>query len=173
MVYRSAHTVNYLAHAGARLGVVALLLGLLALCGGCSLRSSAPGMEESATASGNAVCSTARAQLGTPYKYGGTTPETGFDCSGLVSWAYARHGLATPRTAREQNGMGNKVGRNGLRAGDVVVFRTKSGMHTGIYTGKGRFVHSPGTGKLVREDDIDSKYWSPRFVAGRRHRGLY
>lgn len=143
----------------------ALLICLLALMvSACSLKSKIP----EGGAAGSSISSTALSTVGTPYRMGGTTPSKGFDCSGLVLWAYAKHGIQVPRTAREQSGVGRAVGKKSLQKGDIVVFRTRSGIHTGIYTGSGKFVHSPSRGKTVREDKIDSQYWSKRFVAGRR-----
>lgn len=153
------------------LGRVAALLVCLLFLAGCSLpKEPGPG---GARVSGAAISRTAQTAVGTRYKYGGASPEKGFDCSGLVVWAYAKHGVNVPRTAKEQSKMGYTVGKGNLRPGDLVVFRIRSGLHTGIYTGKGRFVHSPRTGTTVRVEDINSKYWSGRFIAGRRHGSLY
>ncbi len=150
----------------------ALFFCLLLLAGyGCSLpKEPGPG---GARVSGAAISQTALTTVGTRYKYGGATPEKGFDCSGLVLWAYGKHGVTVPRTAKEQSKMGYNVGKGNLRPGDLVVFRIRSGLHTGIYTGRGRFVHSPRTGTTVRVEDINSKYWSGRFIAGRRLAGMY
>ena len=122
---------------------------------------------------GAAVSRTALSAVGTRYASGGTTPGKGFDCSGLVCWAYWQNGIAMPRTAKEQSETGRAVGKKYLRAGDLVVFKVRGGMHTGIYTGQGKFVHSPSRGKSVREDAIAADYWSSRFVAGRRHARLH
>lgn len=153
------------------------LLALVGLClfvsigAGCSLpQPPGPG---GSPVSGGAICKTALSTVGTRYAYGGAHPSKGFDCSGLVSWAYAKNGVTVPRTASEQSSMGRSVSKGSLKPGDLVVFRIRSGLHTGIYTGKGRFVHSPRTGSTVREDSIDSKYWRGRFIAGRRHPRLY
>lgn len=152
--------------------VVALLFCLLLLAGaGCSLpKEPGPG---GARVSGEAICRTALTTVGTRYTYGGASPGKGFDCSGLVLWAYGKHGVNVPRTAKDQSAMGYNVGKGNLRPGDLVVFRIRSGLHTGIYTGKGRFVHSPRTGTTVRVEDLNSKYWSGRFIAGRRHGNVY
>lgn len=153
-----------------RLGSLLIACLLIAGLSGCSLKSgpSGPG----ASASGIAIRNTALSTVGTPYVLGGTSPSRGFDCSGLVVWSYAKHGLQVPRTAREQSRVGKAVGKNALQEGDIVVFNTRSGAHTGIYTGRGKFVHSPRRGKNVSEETISSKYWSRCFVAGRRHEGL-
>lgn len=122
---------------------------------------------------GSAVSKTAMSAVGTRYRYGGASPAEGFDCSGLVCWSYGRYGVSLPRTAREQSRVGASVGKSGLKPGDLVVFHTGSGVHTGIYTGQGKFVHSPGKGKTVRVDSMESAYWKSRFAAGRRLRQMY
>ena len=158
----------------ATLSVFILALLCLALfASGCSLRSTPEAAEHSPKVRGTAISKTALTTVGTPYVYGGSTPAKGFDCSGLVAWAYARHGVKVPRTAKEQSILGSSVSKSALKPGDLVVFRIRSGLHTGIYTGKGRFVHSPSSGKRVRVDDMHSKYWRGKFVAGRRHARVY
>ena len=165
----------------AKKGMPILILALLCLAlsaSGCSLSSAPKSSAPSRTAeyaprvSGAAISKTALTTVGTPYVYGGSTPK-GFDCSGMVAWAYARNGIQVPRTAREQSAVGTSVSRSALKPGDLVVFRLGRGLHTGIYTGKGRFVHSPSTGKKVRVDSVNSQYWRGRFIAGRRHARVY
>lgn len=150
--------------------ILGLCLYLLAGAG-CSLPQ-APG-PGGARVSGGAICKTALTTVGTRYAYGGASPSQGFDCSGLILWAYAKNGINVPRTTNEQSSMGCSVSKGSLRPGDLVIFKTRSGLHTGIYTGKGRFIHSPRTGSTVREDSINSKYWRGRFIAGRRHPSVY
>jgi len=149
-----------------------LILALLCLAlfaSGCSLNNStAKTAGHGSKVSGTAISKTALSTVGTPYVWGGSSPR-GFDCSGLVAWSYARHGVQVPRTAKEQSKLGASVPRNALRPGDVVVFRISSGLHTGIYAGRGRFVHSPSTGKRVRVDNMSNGYWRGKFVAARRH----
>lgn len=117
---------------------------------------------------GDTVCRTVRGQVGTRYKYGGASPKTGFDCSGLLAWAYNQHGVSIPRTAKAQSGAGKSVQRNKLAPGDIVVFKIKSGYHTGMYTGNNRFIHSPRTGSTVREDQLDNDYWKKAYIGARR-----
>lgn len=172
---RKVHTFYFrLCAKGLSVAGFCLLLACLAALSGCTL----PGGKRDASlsggsAAGSAISRTALSAVGTRYTYGGDAPSTGFDCSGLVCWSYGTNGVRLPRTAREQSGMGRSVSKSALKPGDLVVFRTNSGMHTGIYTGKGKFVHSPGTGKRVRVDSIHDEYWRKRFVAGRRHTGVY
>ena len=122
------------------------------------------------TVAGKAISRTARSAVGTPYRPGGNSPKSGFDCSGLVCWAYAQNGVSLPRTAVEQRNIGRAVPKDRLQPGDVVVFNIRRGLHTGIYTGDGKFIHSPSRGKTVREENLNQQYWKDRFVVGRRHR---
>ena len=119
---------------------------------------------------GTVISRTARSAVGTPYRPGGNSPKSGFDCSGLVCWAYAQNGVSLPRTAVEQRNIGRAVPKDRLQPGDVVVFNIRRGLHTGIYTGDGKFIHSPSRGKTVREENLNQQYWKDRFVVGRRHR---
>lgn len=150
-----------------------LLLAFLCLAvGGCG-KSKIRGLDTaspSGVKSGKAVAATAKAQIGRPYKYGGSTPSMGFDCSGLILWSYKQHGVSVPRQARDQARYGKVVKQSQLQPGDIVVFRisSRSGYHTGIYSDKGMFVHSPSSGKKVREDNMTDEYWKRRYVSARR-----
>jgi cell wall-associated NlpC family hydrolase len=110
--------------------------------------------------------------VGTPYRYGGNTPESGFDCSGLIGHVYAQQaGIAPPRTVAGLKTWGQAVPQEQLRTGDLVVFFQGAGTsatHAGIYVGEGRFVHAPSTGGRVRMDHITSPYWARQAVAYRR-----
>jgi cell wall-associated NlpC family hydrolase len=108
--------------------------------------------------------------VGTPYRYGGNTPDTGFDCSGLIKHVYqARASVAAPRTVAALVDWGQPVPANALRTGDLVVFTQKEvATHAGIYVGEGRFVHAPSTGGDVRLDPLTSKYWARQQVSFRR-----
>jgi hypothetical protein len=147
-----------------------VLLGLsifqLLILDGCAKYTPPP----TGTASGIQICETARSNLGVRYKLGGAQPSTGFDCSGLVQWTFAQYGIPMPRTTREQVKVGESVTKKQLRPGDLVVFKIsgRNNLHTGIYTGNGKFVHSPGSGKRVREDALEAKYWKGRFLTARR-----
>jgi cell wall-associated NlpC family hydrolase len=118
------------------------------------------------------VVAAARKGLGTPYRFGGTSPQTGFDCSGLVLWSYEQVGIPLPRSAREQIGYGIPVQRKeDLKPGDIVVFkgiRSRTGWHSGIYAGDGKFIHSPSNGKVVTESGIEEAYFARRFAGARR-----
>jgi cell wall-associated NlpC family hydrolase len=108
--------------------------------------------------------------IGTPYRYGGNTPDSGFDCSGLIGHVYqSRAGVATPRTVSRLQDWGQSIPGDNLRSGDLVLFGQRDvATHAGIYVGNGRFVHAPSTGGKVRIDRLDSKYWSARQMAFRR-----
>ncbi len=108
--------------------------------------------------------------VGTPYRYGGNTPESGFDCSGLIAFVY-RHsaGIAAPRTVASLVHWGQPVPAASARTGDLVVFSRSGGAtHAGIYVGEGRFVHAPSTGGEVRLDRLTSAYWSKQPSTFRR-----
>ena len=107
--------------------------------------------------------------VGTPYRYGGNTPEGGFDCSGLIGYVYnSRAGVAPPRTVAQLSGFGAAVQEGELRTGDLMVFGRGRPTHAGIYVGQGRFVHAPSTGGTVRLDDLQSRYWAQQSTSYRR-----
>jgi len=114
----------------------------------------------------------AESYLGLPYRWGGTTPENGFDCSGLTLAVYRLSGLSLPRTSREQFGMGLSIPRSDLLPGDLVFFRGgKNGgiNHVGVYIGRGRFIHSPGRDKVIRRENLSTPYFARRFAGARRY----
>ncbi len=108
--------------------------------------------------------------IDTPYKYGGNTPQGGFDCSGLIVYVYRRAaGFSLPRTVAQLARVGLAVPASALRTGDLVLFDTSGRYsHAGIYVGGGRFVHAPSTGGTVRLDGMRARYWAQRFSGVRR-----
>lgn len=108
-------------------------------------------------------------ELGTPYRYGGDTPQ-GFDCSGLVYYVFRHAGVAVPRTANQQLYASHPVNLQALRPGDLVFFEIAGNiqMHVGIYVGNGEFIHAPETGQSVSYAFMDSPYWKARFIGGGR-----
>lgn len=170
---------RYLAPASAAL----LLPLLLAACGGTTavVRHSLPAARVVFPAvwpntppddpdAANAVLMRALSLVGTPYHYGGNTPDAGFDCSGLVGYVF--HDVLArqlPRTSPELARLGRDVGPERLATGDLVVFGDATAVsHVGIYVGEGRFVHAPSTGGTVRLDRLDAPYWRDHFRGGRR-----
>jgi cell wall-associated NlpC family hydrolase len=108
--------------------------------------------------------------VGTPYRWGGNTPESGFDCSGLIAHVYQKSArIQAPRTVADLKSWGAPLSAHELRSGDVVLF-SKGGepTHAGIYVGDGRFVHAPSTGGRVRLDRLQTPYWSSYQVAYNR-----
>ncbi|HEX2057821.1 MAG TPA: C40 family peptidase [Actinomycetota bacterium] len=122
----------------------------------------------------NHVEARARAQVGAPYSYGGTSPR-GFDCSGFTRWVFAQHGAQLPHSSYEQWDMGARRGfkrvykRANLKEGDLVFHKTTSARvgHAGIYVGGGKFISSTSSGGVQVRSLYDS-YWGPRWVAGTR-----
>jgi cell wall-associated NlpC family hydrolase len=119
------------------------------------------------------VLFTALGLVGTPYRYGGNTPESGFDCSGLIGYVYrGAAGLVLPRTTREMINIGGaSVRRDALQAGDLLFFATSGGRrvsHAAIYVGEGRFVHAPSTGGTVRLDSLSDRYWQQHYLSAKR-----
>lgn len=159
-----------------RHGVAGLLLCGLALA--LSACSSAPRQPARPVATGGVVGHSAHDVLflaislvGTPYRYGGNTPQGGFDCSGLIGYVFREAArVQLPRTTRELHSMpASTVRRERLASGDLVFFGQRGRVdHAGIYVGEGRFVHAPSSGGTVRLDALDGPYWRDRFVAARR-----
>jgi hypothetical protein len=119
-----------------------------------------------------AAVAEARKYLGTPYQWGGSTPKTGFDCSGLVQWAYAKAGIQIPRTSEQQilASNGRPVDRRHLLPGDLVFFRDSSGdvHHVGISLGGDKFINAPHTGDVVKIASLKEPYYAQQFTGGRR-----
>ena len=113
--------------------------------------------------------------LGVPYRRGGSSPETGFDCSGFVRAMYqSTIGLVLPRRANEQAAATQKIDKQDLQPGDLVFFNTmrRAFSHVGIYIGEGKFIHSPKPGAQVRVESMGQGYWQRRFDGARRVLGL-
>lgn len=107
--------------------------------------------------------------IGRPYHYGGTSPR-GFDCSGLIQYAYLQAGLQVPRTTYTQRDRSRFVSRDRMRRGDLLFFNQegKWSSHVAIYVGENRFVHAPSRGKTVRLDTLSNPYWQRHLVDVRR-----
>jgi len=151
----------------------------LAGCGSDPVRQAAPTPPQrhwatvapADPAAANAVLMRAISLVGTPYRYGGNTPEGGFDCSGLVNYVYRDMlDLRLPRTSRELAAIqGPRLAPSRLAPADLVFFGSGGGVsHVGIYVGEGRFVHAPSSGGTVRLDQLDGPYWRDHYSGARR-----
>lgn len=117
----------------------------------------------------------ARSMIGKPYRFGGSHPRTGFDCSGLLYYSFQQR---IPRSSRQQFAATKAVKRNNLQPGDLVFFNiafTKIGTskrakvsHVGLYVGNGKFIHAPSSGKAVMQSSLTQDYWRKRFIRGGR-----
>lgn len=109
--------------------------------------------------------------IGTPYRNGGMSPLTGFDCSGFVGYLFKTNlAMNLPRTSKDMSRVGDKVNKNELKPGDLLFFNTvKRGIsHVGIYLGDGKFIHSPWHGSSVEVAYLGMKYWTKRFAVAKR-----
>lgn len=117
------------------------------------------------------VINTAKQMLGVKYRYGGTTPRSGFDCSGLVQYSHKLAGVNVPRTTRQQYKSSKSISRRYLKPGDLVFFKTTVARivsHVGIYLGNNKFIHAPSSGKRVKISSMKEKYWRKRFTGAGR-----
>lgn len=117
------------------------------------------------------LISTAMGFIGVPYRRGGNSAETGFDCSGFVRTIYEQaKGMMLPRRANEQAAATEIIDKQDLQPGDLVFFNTmrRAFSHVGIYVGDGKFIHAPRSGAQVRIEDMGVAYWAKRFNGARR-----
>ena len=161
--------------------MLALSAALLAGCGGDrGVRRAAappaqprdwPVVQPADPAKANAVLMRAISLVGTPYRYGGNTPEGGFDCSGLVNYVFRDMlNMRLPRTSQELAAtQGPRIAPERLAGGDLVFFGSGGQVsHVGIYVGEGRFVHAPNSGGTVRLDRLDGAWWRDHYTGARR-----
>lgn len=152
-----------------------LSVTILLLCTACATAPQHPSPRYSHSSSAHGthsdVARDAKRLTGIPYRYGGESPRTGFDCSGLVRYVY-RHaaGVTLPRTTKAMSRVGRPVSRNQLRPGDLVFYQTtrRAYSHVGIYLGNNRFVHAPSSGKRVEISKMSEYYWRHRYCGARR-----
>jgi cell wall-associated NlpC family hydrolase len=140
-------------------------------------RTTWPVSTSSASGAARRVVPTAEQYIGVPYRYGGTSPRTGFDCSGFVQYVYGIQGVDLPRTSRQMAGTGIAVepSTRAMAVGDLMLF-TQGGRisHVAIYAGNGRFIHSSSSGHGVRYDDLATnrgRWFADHLVAARRVTG--
>lgn len=117
------------------------------------------------------VVKMAKKMLGVKYRYGGTSPKRGFDCSGLVQYSHKAGGISLPRTTGQQYKASKWIARKYLQAGDLVFFKTTASRavsHVGIYLGNNKFIHAPSSGKHVKISSMKEKYWRKRFTGAGR-----
>ncbi len=129
------------------------------------------GYAEPRVVEGSRVTNYALALVGIPYRYGGTVPESGFDCSGFVGHVIdVIMGVSLPRSSHDMARVGRSIQKAALQPGDLVFHNTRgrSFSHVGIYLGNGQFIHSPKTGEHVQRADLNSLYWRARFNGARR-----
>jgi cell wall-associated NlpC family hydrolase len=160
-----------------RISLFAFGLGLLAVAGARAeddpplVLQESQTLLEQASSSLEATLDKALDLLGIRYRWGGTKPESGFDCSGFVGHVFHEGlGLDLPRSARELSRTGDPVARDELQPGDLVFFNTmrRAFSHVGIYLGDNLFVHAPHRGAYVRVEDMSGRYWTKRFNGARR-----
>jgi len=124
------------------------------------------------TAIRNHIVNTARRYIGVPYRWGGKSAKTGFDCSGFTMVVYQLNGLNLPRSSKQQWKVGRPIKRSQLLKGDLIFFATSGGKrvsHVGIYMGGGKFLHAPGRGRKIRGSSLSDTYFKARYVGARTY----
>jgi len=113
----------------------------------------------------HALLTAAHRSMGVPYLYGGTSPKSGFDCSGFTQHSYQSVNVKIPRTAAQQSAASRTIRRQDLRPGDMIFFKTSGRKvnHVGIYVGNGKFIHAASGGGRVTTDDLRKNYWQKRL----------
>jgi len=152
-----------------KLIAISLLALLISACSSPVKQRTAQGYSYSAHKS--ELIANAHLLLGTPYRYGGSRPSTGFDCSGFVQYAHTTVGVQLPRTSRQQYQATKPIRKHNLRPGDLVFFRIdkkRTISHVGIYVGKGKFIHAPSSGKRVSIARLDNPYWQRHYNSAGR-----
>ena len=106
--------------------------------------------------------------IGTPYRWGGSSTATGFDCSGMIQFVYKNAlDVSLPRTARDMAAASRKIPDNQLKAGDLVFFNTGGSSqysHVGLYIGNGEFIHAPSSGKTIKTEKLSSPYYAKHYL---------
>ena len=121
---------------------------------------------------GNRVRAVALGYQRVPYSWGGTSPQQGFDCSGLTMAVFKLNGMKLPRSSKDQFAVGTPISQSQLSKGDLVFFATSQGKkitHVGIYTGDGKFIHAPGKDKRIRIDSLTNGYFKTHYMGARTY----
>ena len=153
--------------------VVVVIEGLALAVGGAPPSLGGP-VAASPTGRDAAVLALARNELGMPYVWGGASPATSFDCSGLVQWVYGNVGVTLPRTAQDQYDATDRVDPSQLQPGDLVFFAGTDPSdpspitHVGIYVGGGQMIDAPDVGEVVTSTPVFTGYWGSHFAGGGR-----
>ncbi len=155
-----------------RWSLASFCLIAIGLLSGCASQPTAPTSKPTPPnepAPPHRVVETALAQLDKPYRYGGQSPR-GFDCSGLVYYAYRNSGIAVPRTSREQLRQARPVSLRELLPGDLLFFRERRKVtHVGLYVGEGRFIHASTGERMVKLSSLTSPYWREHLIGAGRY----
>lgn len=155
----------------------ALVAAVLLVAGGCASRTTPPDTipvgvsPRSATAKAASVIRTARSLIGAPYKWGGDSPRTGFDCSGFIWFTYRQNGVPLPRVTWQQFGVGTAIRYSDIRPGDLIFHKVEKkgkSLHVGIVTDRGTFIHAPSSGKRVMESSLNNIFWREHYIGARR-----
>ena len=164
-----------------------IFAGIVLLFCSCSTRQAAqhippeparPAIPESGTVATlrQVIVNSALQQIGQPYQWGGQTPATGFDCSGLTLYAHRKAGIAIPRMARDQYRSGRQIRRQELRPADLVFFsnpKHSKSFHVGVYIGRNRFIHAPGKGRTVGSASLSNPYFRDNYIGAKTHIPLF
>jgi murein DD-endopeptidase len=139
-----------------------LAVGVSLVAGCASIPDPSPAQER--------ATQVALAMVGKPYHFGGSSPATGFDCSGLVQYSFGRAGVRVARSTEQLRRVSKRIPTGNLQRGDLLFFDQagKDSSHVAIYIGSDRFVHAPSSGKLVHVADFASRYWRTHFSEARR-----
>jgi cell wall-associated NlpC family hydrolase len=144
-----------------------LLLSVLLLGACASTKDNVQIHEAGSSGIARKLTSYAQSLIGTPYKYGGYMPDTGFDCSGFVDYVFRQTAnIALPHDAQQISRHGQPIKSSQLREGDLVFYDTFS--HVGIYLGNDRFIHAPSSGGRVRTENMRDAYWKTHYSGARR-----
>ncbi|MFO7593951.1 MAG: C40 family peptidase [Pseudomonadota bacterium] len=149
------------------LGIAMLFHSGLSFAGDLSSQGASPSGASQAIS--HPAVAVAEQMLGKPYRYGGASPERGFDCSGLIYYSYRRAGITLPRTSETLYRNAFKVSPENLKQGDLLFFRIEGKVsHVGIYIGGDTFLHAPSSGKVVSYGSLDNPYWREHLLSAGR-----